>query len=157
MVHHNCSFHMCLAPGLQAAAFYQYEDCPDSDEEMEVGLGSTSDAEASTLSEKRVCRAPDLDDVSSATSGAWEGAAGEHAGSSAAGGVSLLIQDRLLFRVLLADQKVLRVYVWLTVHCVVSWASSLSIFQVSGRQLHATPTTRHLKHCHGMPCRGRRS
>eukprot|EP00891_Asterochloris_glomerata_P000772 jgi/Astpho2/772/gw1.00016.111.1_t len=36
----------------QAAAFYQYEDCPDSDEEMEVGLGSTSDAEASTLSEK---------------------------------------------------------------------------------------------------------
>ena len=64
------------APGLQAAAFYQYEDCPDSDEEMEVGLGSTSDAEASTLSEKRVCRAPDLDDVSSAAGNAWGGSCG---------------------------------------------------------------------------------
>ena len=85
-----------LAPGLQAAAFYQYEDCPDSDEEMEVGLGSTSDAEASTMSEKRVCRAPDLDDVSSATGSAWEAPAGKLAGTNAAGGVSLLMQDKLL-------------------------------------------------------------
>ena len=87
-----------LAPGLQAAAFYQYEDCPDSDEEMEVGLGSTSDAEASTMSEKRVCTAPDLDDVSSAAGSAWAGAAGTLAGSDAAGGVSSLMQDKLLCR-----------------------------------------------------------
>ena len=111
------------APGLQAAAFYQYEDCPDSDEEMEVGLGSTSDAEASTMSEKHMCRAPDLDDVSSAPDGAWEAAAGKHAVSTAAGGIVLLMQDTVLCRVPLAHQKVLRVDVWLTVLCVVSWAS----------------------------------
>ena len=63
-----------------------------------MGLGSTSDAEASTMSEKRVCRAPDLDDVSSAMGGAWEASAGKLAESNAAGGVSLLVQDKLLRR-----------------------------------------------------------
>ena len=106
-----------------------------------MGLGSTSDVEATTLSEKRVCRAPDLDDVSSAAGSAWEEAAGKHAGSSAAGELSFLMQDQSLCRVLLPHQQVLRV---LTVLCVVSWACRLAQHVQSAgalKKLHATPIT----------------